>query len=283
MPPIYIFHKYWTLLPPSSSHSHVTFALQPLLLLSPRTSLMAAAAPFHKVLLCICHGSPPPLPISLLSHLQSQNQQAPTSAPSLPGSIPSRSPALNLRDLLSFHPALQIHPNLDPSGDARVDEDGNGDGAKVWADIVKKNSVKKKRTRKMNKHKNGTSSRASASEHRRTRSSRILRSSRPSLATSMGPVVRTRRRGNSTSTSGDRISGDSLEAARGPHAQHPGQAGGARLPTWPSWSDAALASQEEGWHRAGQRHTRGAKPSGIGDGTRGRSNVGGGAGGGGAT
>ena len=64
MPPIYIFHKYWTLLPPSSSH--VTLAVQPLLLLSPRTSPMAAAAaPFHKVLLRTpCRSSPwdPPPP-----------------------------------------------------------------------------------------------------------------------------------------------------------------------------------------------------------------------------
>uniref|UniRef100_J3LRG9 Small ribosomal subunit protein mS38 n=2 Tax=Oryza brachyantha TaxID=4533 RepID=J3LRG9_ORYBR len=74
-------------------------------------------------------------------------------APPCPGTIPTQAPpSPNLRELLSsFHPGLQIFPSLDPRvgrGCEGVDANGNGGGAEVWAD-----SVKKKRKRKMNKHK----------------------------------------------------------------------------------------------------------------------------------
>ncbi|XP_025828641.1 uncharacterized protein LOC112903612, partial [Panicum hallii] len=111
----------------------------------------AAAAPLRRLLLRI--RDPPPLPFNaLLSRLPPHPQQGPTSSPVPPplsASTPARMPPASLRDaLLSFHPGLQIHPCLDPIGDAPPVEEGGGEAAEVWAD-----SVKKKRKRKMNKHK----------------------------------------------------------------------------------------------------------------------------------
>ena len=113
--------------------------------------MAAAAAPLRRLLLRI--RDPPPLPFNaLLSRLPPHLQQGPTLTPEpppLPASTPTRTPPANLRDsLLSFHPGLQIHPCLDPIGDAPAAEEGRGEAAEVWAD-----SVKKKRKRKMNKHK----------------------------------------------------------------------------------------------------------------------------------
>ncbi|KAL5209982.1 hypothetical protein ABZP36_005605 [Zizania latifolia] len=109
--------------------------------------MAAAAAPLRRLLLRL--RKPPPLPIPLLSHLQSQTPQAPAAMPHLADPIPSQAPAPNLRDLLSsFHPGFQTYPSLDPSVAAEEEADGDEGGAEVWAD-----SVKKKRKRKMNKHK----------------------------------------------------------------------------------------------------------------------------------
>ncbi|KAL5218742.1 hypothetical protein ABZP36_019426 [Zizania latifolia] len=110
---------------------------------------MAAAAPLRRLLLRL-RKPPPPFPIPLLPHLPSQILQAPAAAPHLADPIPSQAPAPNLRDLLSsFHPGLQIYPSLDPRWEKEEElVDGDGEGAEVWAD-----SVKKKRKRKMNKHK----------------------------------------------------------------------------------------------------------------------------------
>uniref|UniRef100_A0A0D9VX85 Small ribosomal subunit protein mS38 n=1 Tax=Leersia perrieri TaxID=77586 RepID=A0A0D9VX85_9ORYZ len=111
--------------------------------------MAAAAAPRSRLLLLRLGKPPPAIPIPLLSHLTPQIAEAaaPAAAP-CPGAIPSESPAPNLRDVLcSFHPGLQIYPSLDPRGEG-IEEEGDGDGAEVWAD-----SVKKKRKRKMNKHK----------------------------------------------------------------------------------------------------------------------------------
>ncbi|KAG2641887.1 tyrosine-protein phosphatase non-receptor type 23-like [Panicum virgatum] len=115
--------------------------------------MAAAAAPLRRLLLRI--RDPPPLPFNaLLSRLPPHLQQGPTPTPTpapppLPASTPARTPPASLRDtLLSFHPGLQIHPCLDPIGDAPAVEEGRGEAAEVWAD-----SVKKKRKRKMNKHK----------------------------------------------------------------------------------------------------------------------------------
>lgn len=119
---------------------------------SPRKSPMAAAAaaPLRRLLLRL--GKPPPLPIPLLPHITPQTAQAAgdPAAPPCPGAIPSQAPARNLRDVISsFHPGLQIYPSLDPRfGEVEEGVDGEGGGAEVWAD-----SVKKKRKRKMNKHK----------------------------------------------------------------------------------------------------------------------------------
>jgi hypothetical protein len=114
---------------------------------------MAAAAPARRLLLRLRLGNPPPLPVPLLSHVAPHilPHQPPPPAPAapLPGS-PAPSPDPKLRDLLfSFHPAVHIYPSLvDPIGGDDVCEGGDGGGAEVWAD-----SVKKKRKRKMNKHK----------------------------------------------------------------------------------------------------------------------------------
>lgn len=111
----------------------------------------AAAAPLRRLLLRL--RDPPPLPFNtLLSRLPPKLQEVPIPTPApppLPAAAPARTPPASLRDaLLSFHPGLQIHPCLDPIGDAPSIEDGGGEVAEVWAD-----SVKKKRKRKMNKHK----------------------------------------------------------------------------------------------------------------------------------
>ncbi|KAF8690898.1 hypothetical protein HU200_041306 [Digitaria exilis] len=114
--------------------------------------MAAAAAPLRRLLLRL--REPPPLHFNtLLSRLPPQLQEIPTPTPApppLPASAPARTPPASLRDaLLSFHPGLQIHPCLDPIGDApAIEEGGGGEAAEVWAD-----SVKKKRKRKMNKHK----------------------------------------------------------------------------------------------------------------------------------
>jgi hypothetical protein len=117
--------------------------------------MAAAAAPLRRLLLRL--RDPPPLPFnSLLSRLPPHLQQGPTPTPTpapppLPTStLPAGTPPASLRDaILSFHPGLQIHPCLDPIGDAPAAvEEGGGAAPEVWAD-----SVKKKRKRKMNKHK----------------------------------------------------------------------------------------------------------------------------------
>ncbi|KAG8062048.1 hypothetical protein GUJ93_ZPchr0003g16874 [Zizania palustris] len=116
---------------------------------SPRESPMAAAAPLRRLLLRLRKPPQPPLPIPLLPHIPYQTPQAPATAPHLEDPIPSQARAPNLRDLLSsFHPGLQIYPSLDPRWEEEDVVDGDGEGAEVWAD-----SVKKKRKRKMNKHK----------------------------------------------------------------------------------------------------------------------------------